>query len=211
MASPATFAVKIITTMLVADHIQKDHSKSSDTDLIANALRGNQQAYTSLFARYRKMVTAVASRYLSDELEIGEAVQDTFIRAFRALPNFRGDSKFSTWLCRITISVAIDRFRSQSRKTTYETALELPAELVNYTEKDRLEKQDLAYWMRQAMAGLSSNDSTVIHLFYLQERSIEEICSVTGLGESNVKSKLSRARLRLRKVIEEQYSEVLLN
>jgi len=200
--------------MLVANISNKEITQFSDHELIDLALAGNERAYTVLFSRYQRVVEAMVTRYLQHEQDITEAVQDTFIRAFKALGRFRRACKFSSWLCKIAISVAIDRFRSNQQRNKRETSdgdWEVSFRFLKAAEVDRTEQRDFVHWVQQAVATLAQSDGDVIQLFYLQEQSIDEICALSGLTASNVKSRLSRARVRLRKIIEERFAQELLN
>jgi RNA polymerase sigma-70 factor (ECF subfamily) len=192
----------------------KTYAALNDETLIALALEGNQRAYAILARRHESLLRPVIGRYLKDVNEIDEAIQDTYVRAFQALPNFRGESKFSSWLYRIAVSVAINQLRSRqrhARRVDSSAELEkldigLPPEGARKVEKD-----EARHWLRHAICQLSSSDAQVLRLFYFEEQSIQEICQLSGWTESNVKSKLSRARQRLRGILETQFPAHLLN
>ncbi len=160
--------------------------------------------------RYKRLLRHVLQPYLSDPEAIQDVMQDTFVRAFRALPGFRGDSKLSTWLSRIAISQAVNRLRSRR----YD-AFEPIENTISGWEEDlldneaALEKQEANQLLRQAVRQLNPNDATALELFYFREQSIEEIGRITGWTTNNIKSRLSRARQRLQGVLrkEEVYAE----
>lgn len=202
------------TTILANTPTGKAPVGMTDETLIAMALEGNQKAYAILAGRHESLLRPVIGRYLKDANEIEEAIQDTYVRAFQALPSFRGESKFSSWLFRIAVSVAINQLRSRQRRVQrmdYSSELEK----LNISQAPegagKVEKDEARHWLLQAIRQLSSSDAQVLQLFYFEERSIQEICQVSGWTESNVKSKLSRARQRLRSIIEVQFPAYLLN
>ncbi|MCB0571186.1 MAG: RNA polymerase sigma factor [Phaeodactylibacter sp.] len=192
----------------------KSSAALSDETLIEMALRGNQQAYTLLAYRHESLLKAVIRRFFTDPNEVEETLQDTYIRAFQSMRNFRGDCKFSSWLYRIALSVSINRLKSNQRHALRVDSSIGPDNLnLGYApdEMNKVEKEETRRWLLQAMSLLSGHDAWVLQLFYLEEQSIQEICKASGWTESNVKSKLSRARQRLRSIIEAQFSRHLMN
>lgn len=192
----------------------KSSAMLSDETLIEMALRGSQQAYSLLAYRHESLLRSVIRRYFSDPNEVEETLQDTYIRAFQSMHSFRGDCKFSSWLYRIAFSVAINRLKSNQRRAQRMDGSIGPDSLgLAYTpeEMNRVEKEETRRWLLQAMSLLSGHDAWVLQLFYLEEQSIQEICKASGWTESNVKSKLSRARQRLRSIIEAQFTLHLMN
>lgn len=174
----------------------------SDEQLISLVMSGQQQAYTALVHRHERLLRFVLQRYFSDPEAVKEVVQDTFLRAFRSLSNFRGESKFSTWISKIAVSLAINRLRL--RRYAAWDALE---DTQIFGQEDvvdsdiHLEKQENSQLLRQAILRLSPQDATALELFYFREQSIEEIGQITGWTTSNIKSRLSRARQRLHGVL----------
>ncbi len=182
----------------------------SDEKLIPLVISGQQQACTVLVNRHERLLHFILKRYLTDPNAIEEVTQDTFMRAFRALPAFRGDSKFSTWLGKIAVSAALSRLRLK-RYTPW-----LPIEDFHPQWQDGpceggalLEKEEAGMLLRQALHRLGPQDATALELFYLREQNIEEISDLTGWTTSNIKSRLARARKRLHEVLvkEELYAE----
>lgn len=188
--------------MKTTTSIANRNNQLSDDTLISLILSGQEEACTMLIRRYEKLLRFVLQRYLSDPEAVQEVMHDTFMRAFRALPGFRGDSKFSTWLSRIAISQAISRLRSRRNAAWVSiegTLSHWEGDLHN--NDTALEKQEASAWLRQAVQQLNPNDATALELFYFREQSIEEIGQITGWTTPNIKSRLSRARQRLRSVL----------
>lgn len=183
--------------------LQKVATPISDETLIALALEGRESAYTLLVNRHRSLVKAMVQRYLPSEIDPDDVVQDVFIRAFRCLAQFRGDCKFSSWLVRVAISVAINRSKEPRR-------LQFNLEQLPMRETLReeaiilrqLEKQEQNQKLHALVRNLGPQDSTIIDLYYFQELSVIEICQQTGLSESNIKSRLMRARRKLKSAVE---------
>ncbi|MBC7774247.1 MAG: sigma-70 family RNA polymerase sigma factor [Phycisphaerae bacterium] len=174
------------------------NSLMTDDTLIQLVLSGQENACKILMKRYERLLHVVLQSYLPDYESRQEVIQDTFLRAFRALPSFRADSKFSTWLCKIARSQAISRLRL--RRYTIWDSIE---ETVSHWEADlhsnevALEKQESNQQLRLAVQQLHPNDAKALELFYFYEQSLEEIGALTGWTTNNIKTRLFRARQRL--------------
>lgn len=187
---------------------------ASDESLIDQALAGDQRSYTLLFQRHERIIRAAIHRYLGPNGDIDECLQETRIRIFRALPGFRRECKLSSWLYQVAISTAINHCRRKAGRfatTSLEQAPEIKQLPGAIQTACCLEKADRAAWINHALGLLAEKDATVLNQYYLQEWSVEEICQATGLSESNIKTRLMRARRRLREVVENRFSAELLN
>ena len=177
--------------------------------LLEAAAAGDQKASAVLVQRHRSAVYAIALRLTGNQSDAEEATQDAFLRAFRYLPNFRGESSFKTWLLRIAGRVAIDHLRRKRMATVSLDAPESPAARLPEKSPGGLqhllhrERNDL---LHKAMRDLSKEDASALQLFYFHEKSIQEITAVMGWTESNTKSRLSRARQRLKVVLMDKYA-----
>ena len=182
---------------------------NEERHLLEAAAAGDQKACAMLVQRHQKAVLAIARRLTGNQSDAEEVTQDAFLRAFRYLPNFRGESSFKTWLLRIAGRVAIDHLR---RKRLETVSLDVPESPVSrLREKGASGLQHLLHSERnvllnKAMKDLSKEDSMALQLFYFHEKSIIEITAVMGWTESNTKSRLSRARQRLRTVLMDKYA-----
>lgn len=179
-------------------------SREAENALIRQAIAGNQAAYAGLVHRYERMVFGLALQLLGNRDDALEATQDAFLKAFRFLASYRGESRFSTWLYRIARTSSINYLRRARRETVTLDAPESPVRRMMtdlpdaYHKVTNNERSDL---LRQAFNMLLPDDNAVLTLFYLQELSLEEICEVMGWTMSNAKSRLCRARRRLRIVL----------
>ncbi len=174
----------------------------SDDELITRIKAGDEKACTILFARHERLLRFVLKRYLQDDQAIDEVVQDTFLRAFRNLYQFRGESKLSTWLSRIAISQALTflRRRRNARWLPIDN-YRSPQDAGEWYSDSDIERSDLQRQIQEIISNLSPKDATAIELFYLKEQSIEEIRQITGWTASNIKSRLSRTRQHLRETL----------
>jgi RNA polymerase sigma-70 factor (ECF subfamily) len=141
-------------------------------------------------------------RMLKNDFEAEEVLQDCFLKAYKSLVNFKGESKFSTWFYRIVYNTALTRLSSQKRKTETEmTSLEDHFNLESEYGSDEIEKTDMKEFIHDLIGKLPERYTAIITMFYLNEMSIEEISEVMGLTNSNVKVMLHRSRNSLRDLI----------
>lgn len=186
----------------------KTAAPKDEKDLLAAALAGNQHAYNALVKRYQKMVFAVAMDITGCREDAEEAVQDSFLKAFRYLPTYRGDSSFKTWLYRVARTTALDHQRRKRMITVSPDAPGSPVLQIPEPGSNSLQsmmRNERADSIRKAMGQLSSADEAALQLFYFHDQSIEEISMTMGWTASNTKSRLSRARQRLRAVLGEAF------
>ncbi len=164
------------------------------------SLRGDEQAFRDLVDRYTPVLFALAARMLGDRDEASDAVQEIFLRAFRALPRFRLDARFHTWLYTIALNWLRSRLRSQRARRAAEARLEPPADGPDPADVavDR-EAERLA---AAALQRLHPRYREPFLLRHAQELSIREIADVLGLPEGTVKVRLHRARLLLAAALE---------
>jgi RNA polymerase sigma factor (sigma-70 family) len=177
--------------------------------LLQQALAGEQHAYTKLVQQYEHLVFTLALRMVKHREEALEVSQDAFLKAFRYLGDFRGECKFSSWLYKIAYSVAINYLR---KKRPYLLSLEDEKMTFSLTSSERIdekvEQSDRKNSLETAIRQLSADDAAIITLFYIFEQKIDEICIAMELTETNAKTKLSRARQRLRTIIERDFPEL---
>jgi RNA polymerase sigma factor (sigma-70 family) len=181
----------------------------SDETLIQQALAGRQSAYAMLVKRYEQYVFTLALRFVKKREEAHEVAQDSFLRAFRYLPDFRGDAKFTTWLYKIVFSTALNHLRKSNPDIVSLDDEDRPVRIKDEGTPDAsfaLERSDRSAALQKAIALLSPDDSAIITLFYLYEQSLDEICQVMGLTMTNAKTKLCRARQRLKAILDDKFA-----
>lgn len=177
----------------------------SDEELIIQALQGQQQAYAQLVERYQHYVFTLVLRMVKNREEAAEVAQDSFLRAFQYLADFRGEAKFSTWLYRIVHSVALNHLRKRRLDVLSIDDAARPVNLPAATQpdaSDSMELQERRQAIYQAIQRLPPDDAEVITLFYLYENRLDEICQIMELTMTNAKTKLFRARQRLKTILE---------
>jgi len=177
----------------------------TDETLIQQALEGRQAAFATLVNRYERYAFTLALRMVKNREDAHEVAQDAFLRAFRYLPDFRGDAKFSTWLYKIVYSTSLNFLRKQNPEIQSLDDESRPVRLADHGTPDAsyaMELSDRNAALQMAIGQLSSDDGAIITLFYLYEHTLEEICQITNLSMTNAKTKLCRARQRLRTIVE---------
>jgi len=172
---------------------------SSDEELIQLVLNGCDPAFNILIQRYERLVIFIVKRYIVDYRGVEEVVQDVFIKTYRHLDRFRGESKFSTWLSRIAVSQAVNYIRREHRNKWL--PIESVVEQAQLDDFKPLEQHETRQLLEQALQCLIEQDAIALDLFYFREQSIEEICQITGWTNVNTRSRLTRARARLRNVL----------
>lgn len=171
---------------------------------IERILAGDTQSFSCLVAKYEKMAYTIAFRILENHEEAEEAVQDAFVKMYRALSGFHFDSKFSTWFYRIVYRTALTAQRQQRMFVNYEEAV--PVDL-SYDEVESaaslLEREDRKEVIARVLKKLPADEALLLTLFYLEECSVEEIRKITDLGTSNIKVKLFRGRKRFYETLQD--------
>ncbi|MEZ4898532.1 MAG: RNA polymerase sigma factor [Saprospiraceae bacterium] len=168
---------------------------------------GSERALTQLVRRHEQSTFNLVYRILMDQEEAEEVAQDAFLQSFKELHGLQDWSKYKSWLLTIAYRKAIDKVRLKKRITTELNNLDTqqgkflnPPDIVEKMQQIRL-KQELELLMDK----LSELDRGLITLFYLEEFNIPAVADATGLTESNVKIRLMRARIFLKKELEKRH------
>jgi len=178
----------------------------TDTQLIQNTLKGDQSAYGQLVSKYQNYMYTVCLKMLKSKTDAQEATQDTFIKAYRKLTDYKDASKFSSWLYKIAYRTCLDVIRK--RKQTIDLD-EINYSLADETTADgNYERNELQQQLRNAIDQLNPKEAGLITMFYLEELSIKELAENSGMQLSNVKVILFRARKKLATIINEQYKDL---
>lgn len=185
------------------------HTGPSDNEILSSVLRGNQQAYAEIVKRYQNFVFTIALRYTPNREDAEEIAQDCFIKAYRNLADFRGDSKFSTWLYTIVTTTCLTFLRKRKLEVhslDNERVFEVADAQDSGLHANQVEQKSRVTMVNQAINLLSPDDAQIITLFYKGEQSLEEIGQAMGLEANTVKVRLHRARQRLRDKMEKHFS-----
>lgn len=184
--------------------------------LVRQAQAGNRDAFDELVFLHRDQVYAAAWQLTRNTDDALDVTQEVFLRAFRALPSFKGQSKFSTWLHRIVLNTSVDYVRRERRhrKNVSETEFEPgedgqpgrtpPPDAASPAEqRERVYAAELQRRVNLALADLSGRQREVFLLRYMQDLNLKEIAEAIRCSEGAVKRHLHRAQLRLRELLED--------
>lgn len=185
-------------------------NKASDQLLVERVQQGDKKAFDVLVLKYQQKVANLISRYIRDPSEVLDVTQEAFIKAYRALPNFRGDSAFYTWLYRVAINTAKNHLAAQSRRPPKddieaETAeqMDMGTRLKEQDTPEQLAMQsEIAQTIRQALEGLPEELRTAITLREFEGMSYEEIAQAMDCPIGTVRSRIFRAREAIDKKLE---------
>ena len=174
----------------------------SDQEIIESIRKGNDTDYSIIVDRYKNKAFSMLKRMLKNEFDAEEVLQDCFLKAFKSLSSFKGESKFSTWFYRIVYNTALTKLSSKKRMTeTQMSSVEDHFNLESEYVSDEIEKKDVNQLIHDTISKLPERYSAIITMFYLNEMNIEEISEVMQITVSNVKVMLHRSRNALRDLI----------
>lgn len=184
-------------------------TRSEEMNIITRVLDGDTNAFEALVIENQRQVYTLALKMLGNEEDAYDLSQDAFIKAFKNLSKFRGDSKFSVWLYRLTSNLCLDFLRSRKRRPTVSTAftndedeereLEIPDE--RFSPESVLEKSELRRSVNAALEALPEDYRQIIILREINGLSYDEIAAALSLELGTVKSRIFRARKKLCSII----------
>jgi len=171
----------------------------TDAYFIAEVLRGNPEAFTTIVEKYRQLAFSLSMKITRNREDAEEAAQDAFIKAYKSLDNFKGGAAFKTWLFRIVYTTAISKVRSAKKVTVSLEEYKLSDNDLLDTENaiGQMSAEERSIQLHKAMERLAPDDSAILNLYYFEDLPIEEIAIIMDLTASNVKVKLFRTRKKL--------------
>jgi RNA polymerase sigma-70 factor (ECF subfamily) len=185
------------------------YAEMADSDLVAHAQSGDCAAFDALFERVQFDLLKVAMRITRNESEAEEAVQNALLLIFRKIQHFRGDAQFTTWAHRVAVTAALQILRKKRRRPqTVEMSTLTPGTTENALEyyqgggsrdaSESIELRQLVRGITDGIAALPDLDRQVMQRYIFDEAPVEEVASELGLTISAVKSRIHRARKRVR-------------
>ncbi len=183
-----------------------------DQLLVERSKKGDRDAFEHLVRLYENKVYTIAYRLMGNHADAADLAQESFIKIYQALPNFRGDSSFSTWIYHITVNVCRDELRKRQRRptvsldehagdgnnSTYEIRSTAPG------PEEMLDRSETQAMIQHCLNNLSEDYRTILVMREIQELAYEEIAEILGCSLGTVKSRLSRARQALKEKISKQ-------
>ena len=182
-----------------------------DDVLIQKVLGGDESAFAVLMERYADLVFSVVVGIVRNETDAADVTQEAFVRAYRALPRFRGDSKFSSWLYRIAVNRSLTFIKKRKRRDR-----QVDIELGPHIEASALEERpasdpeklvldsEFRRLVREAVEELPPKYRAAVTLFYIEERSYKEVARTLGIPMGTLKTHLHRARALLKEILEKR-------
>jgi RNA polymerase sigma-70 factor (ECF subfamily) len=188
----------------------RDPDMASDEELVARSIGGDTDSFNQLVTRWERPIYALAYRTLGREEDARDVCQETFLRAFRSLPGFRGQAKFSSWLYRIALNLCRDWIRRERRAPVVQApegvdVVELAGEQGPVESIEELvSRRDLGAIVQRAMTRLSEEQRTTIILKEYQGLTFQEIADLQGCPLSTVKTRLYQGLTVLRRELDRQ-------
>ncbi|HEX8314501.1 MAG TPA: sigma-70 family RNA polymerase sigma factor [Flavisolibacter sp.] len=185
------------------------HTEASDIELIQLVLNGNGSVYTQLVERYKNFVFTIVLRYVKTREDAEEVAQDIFVKAYRSLADFKGASKFSTWLYTITTTTSLSYLRKKKLEVhslDNEKVFAAADNIDGGMAANQVEQKSRVNMVNEAIRLLSPDDAQVITLFYKGEQTLEEIAAIMDKESNAVKVQLHRARTRLKEKMQKHFS-----
>jgi RNA polymerase sigma-70 factor, ECF subfamily len=173
----------------------------NDLDCIRRAQDGDQAAIRELYERHAPRVYAVVRRLAGDDALAEDWAQEAWVRAFRALPRFRGDARFSTWLHRIAVNSALHGRRWRDRRTSKEIALPVAHSEAFDEAATHTDEPMLRITLQRALDRLPEGMRQIVVLHDVQGHTHEEIGALLGIAAGTSKSQLFKARAHLRRIL----------
>ena len=177
--------------------------RDADAELVARVQRGDKQAFNLLVIKYQRKILRLLSRMIRDPADLEDVAQEAFIKAYRALPQFRGESAFYTWLYRIAINTARNWLSSVAKRPSAPNAIESEdGETFNETDslsdistpESMVASREIAETVNSAIEELPEELRTAIVLREIEGMSYEDIAQTMGCPIGTVRSRIFRAR-----------------
>lgn len=180
-------------------------TREEESAVILKVQQGDANAFEALVTAYQKQVYNLALRTVGNPEDAADLSQEAFLRAYRSIGSFRGDSKFSVWLYRLTTNICIDFLRSKGRKPTVSLTMENDDEETQeldvaddrFDPEENFQRAELQRAVQRGLNSLPEEFRTILILRELEGMSYAEIGEILHLEEGTVKSRLFRARSRL--------------
>jgi RNA polymerase sigma factor (sigma-70 family) len=186
----------------------------NDNEIISKVLSGDHQAYAGLVNRYQSYVFTLTLRMVKSREDAEEVAQDVFIKAYKYLADFKGASKFTTWLYTIVNNTCISFLRKKKldiHSLDNEKVFEVADSQDSGMRANMIEQKSKLAMVNDAISLLNRDDAQIITLFYKAEQSLEETAQILGIETNAAKVRLHRARTRLKEKMETNFAEEVKN
>ncbi len=180
-----------------------DPDKENDFRLIQSFLEGRSDSFTEIITKYKGMVFNLCFRIMGDYDEADDQAQEVFIKLYRKLHTFRFNCSFTTWLYRVTVNQCRNRLASRAYRRSKNNRKLSPLDFRTMSPELQFEQKQQELRLKNALNRLPVPQKILIVLRDVEGKSYREIAVITSLNQGTVKSRLSRARLRLISIIKE--------
>lgn len=170
----------------------------NDSELIAQILSGNMNAFTFLVNRYQKLVVHITGRLIQRHDELEDVCQEVFLKVYQNLGKYRNECKLSTWIATIAYNTSINYLRKFKKGDEVDPDDSVALKNLTDFKSDAFERADLHRYIRDQIENLPVHYRTVLTLFHLEEFSYQEIEQITGMPDGTIKSYLFRAKALLK-------------
>nr|WP_321233621.1 sigma-70 family RNA polymerase sigma factor [uncultured Psychroserpens sp.] len=179
---------------------------NNDQILINQIIDGDTNAFSVLVDTYKDLVFTLALRMMKNREEAEEVAQDTFIKTYKSLNKFKGDSKFSTWIYRVAYNTCLDRIKKNKKYLNDVEINEFTAHEVKTIDNalDQIEAREKEEAIQRCIESLPSEDSFLLTLYYFDDLSLDEISKIVGITANSIKVKLFRCRKKLAGILKMQ-------
>lgn len=185
---------------------------ADDQHYINLVMKGDTNAFAVLVDRYKDMVFTLSLKMVKDREEAEEVSQDTFLKIYKSLNKFNGESKFSTWIYKVAFNTCLDRLKKNKR-------LQPVTALDEFTEQetislmnilDAIEDKERRQMIQDCLHLLPGEDSFLLTLYYFEEQSLDEIAKIINITSNNVKIRLYRSRKKLASLLKDRLEPEIL-
>jgi len=179
---------------------------NNDQITINQIIEGDTNAFAVLVDHYKDLVFSLALRMLKNREEAEEVSQDTFIKVYKKLNKFKGDSKFSTWIYKVTYNTCLDRIKKLKRTENTVTIDEFTEHQIKTIDNAlvAMEVEEKKQAIQKCLDLLPNEDSFLLTLYYFEELSLDEISKIVGIKTNTIKVKLFRSRKKLATILKAQ-------
>ncbi|WP_323788100.1 RNA polymerase sigma factor [Psychroserpens sp.] len=179
---------------------------TNDQTLINQIVEGDTNAFAVLVDRHKDLVFTLALRMLKNREEAEEVAQDTFIKTYKSLDKFKGDSKLSTWIYRVAYNSCLDRIKKNKKHLNTIEINEFNTHQVLTIDNalDKMETKERNVAIQKCIDILPSEESFLLTLYYFDDLSLDEISKIVGITANSIKVKLFRSRKKLATILKSQ-------
>ncbi len=184
-----------------------------DQHYINLILNGNPNAFATLVDRYKNMVYTLALKMVTNKEQAEEIAQDTFIKIYNSLNKFKGESKFSTWVYKITYNTCLDALKKSKREKKVSYIEDFSEHQTKELESilDTIDEKERNQVIQNCLEELPKDEAFLLTLYYFDDQSVDEISKVMNNSVSNIKVKLFRTRKKLASILKSRLEPEILD